>query len=325
MSIRTKIQWCHSTVNPVMGCGGCELFPTPSQILAQVDTALASLCQWQKGTSRMMFKKLINQAFSRISPTLPGHSKRLSTTNIWHLRNTFTQLVMERHGPCAGRAADLAIASAITCYAGRLHLNKALSIQNPARQANPGYAPNFEQVTRFRGRVWSMANATDLRGASNPQKPWLDGLPRLIFISDMGDSFSRNSDFEFLEEEVINPIRSSAGQRHFWLWLTKRPEKMALFGERIGGYPHNLCAMTTVTSGDTLQRIEALRRVPTSVRGLSLEPLRSPISDRELDLRGIHWLIVGGESGRRDAVHPFHLSWARQLRKSCAKAKCHFL
>lgn len=162
-----------------------------------------------------------------------------------------------------------------------------------------------------------MANKRDLLGINDPEKPWMDGLPRLVFVSDMGDAFSRESDFEFLEKEVIEPIQSPEGMRHFWLWLTKRPHRMGRFGERIGGFPENVCAMTTVTGPDYLDRIDQLRKVRAKVRGLSLEPLWERIPPEKLNLEGISWLILGGESGRREFVRPFDLSWARELRDYC--------
>lgn len=319
MSTKTKIQWCHSTVNPIMGCGGCELFPSPGKILQQIDEALSDCVSWRHGDSRELFKKLIEVAYSCIQVPLPGHSRAISTTNIWHLRDSFVRHVTHQHGHKAGKVASVAIAGAVTCYAARLHLNKARSIVNPRRKANSGYAPAFESVTPFSGRVWKMAGSKDLRGIIDPEKPWLTGCPRLIFVSDMGDAFSRDSDFSFLEDEVIAPIRSSQGQRHFWLWLTKRPDRMARFGERIGGFPTNVCAMTTLTGPDKLSRIDQLREVPASVRGLSVEPLWERIPANKLNLKGIDWLIAGGESGRKDAVRPFHLEWARELRDLCKK------
>ncbi len=321
MSNKTKIQWCHSTVNPIMGCGGCELFPSPSQILAEIDAVLVLNSKWKTGMSRTIFRELIKSAYAEISTPLPGHSRALSTTNIWHLRKEFVKQVRAQHGRRAAQAADLAIGRAITCYAAKLHLNKARSLLNPTREANAGYAPAFEVVTRFGERVWKMARARNLRGISDPKKPWLNGCPRLVFVSDMGDAFSRESDFGFLKSEVIEAIRSAQGQRHLWLWLTKRPDRMARFGEEIGGFPKNVCAMTTLTGPDNLQRIDELRKVPAAIRGLSVEPLWARIPAEQLDLAGIDWLIAGGESGRKEAVRPFDLSWARELRDKCRRER----
>lgn len=300
-----------------MGCGGCELFPSPQKILAQIDTALAAYRLGAPGQSRRQFRSLIDEAFSQIASPLPGHSRAVSATNIWHLRRRFIDATRLDYGQEAAEKAELVLNQAVTCYAARLHLNKARSILNPTRGANPGYAPTFESVTRYRGRVWEMALSRDLRGIPDPEKPWLDGCPRLIFVSDMGDAFSRDSDFAFLEDEVIAPIRSPKGQRHMWLWLTKRPDRMARFGKRIGGFPSNICAMTTLTGPQKVHRIDELREVPAAVRGLSIEPLWEQIPSEKLNLDGISWLIAGGESGRADAVRPFDLGWARELRDLC--------
>lgn len=300
-----------------MGCGGCELFPSSSAVLEAIDAAVSLTTSWSGGKSKSLYKVLIGRAYSSIENPLGGHSSAITTTNIWHLRKEFVQKLYDDHGKPASLAAEGAIARAMTCYAATLHLNKGRSILNPTRQMNLGYAPVFEKVTRFEGRVWAMARKKDLRGVNDPQKPWLDGLRRLVFVSDMGDAFSRDSDFDFLENEVIEPIKSPRGTSHFWLWLTKRPDRMARFGERIGGFPKNLCAMTTVTGPDYLHRIDQLRKVPAAVRGLSFEPLWEHIPPEKLNLEEISWLILGGESGRREYVRPFDLSWARELRDYC--------
>ncbi len=315
MSNATKIQWCHSTVNPIMGCGGCELFPSSSSICERLDSALGQAGPWASGTSLSIFTVLAAKARGPNSRT-----KGVSTTNIWHLRERFRVEVVKRLGPGAAKMAESAIASSVTCYAAKLHLNRATAITNPSRKANAGYAPVFERLTRFPGRVAKMAREPDLRGLANPHKPWLDGCRRLIFVSDMGDAFSRESDFPYLEEDVMPHIRSAAGQRHFWLWLTKRPHTMARFGQRIGGFPDNVCAMTTITGPDTLHRLDHLRRIPAKVKGVSAEPVWERIEPGRLSLTGIDWLILGGESGRKDVVRPFDLSWARELRDHCAKA-----
>ena len=70
---------------------------------------------------------------------------------------------------------------------------------------------------------------SDLRGKARPDKPWLDGLPRLIFTADMTDSLCPSVSLEYLKEEVIENVIGDKGQRHCWLWLTKRANRMASF------------------------------------------------------------------------------------------------
>jgi protein gp37 len=75
---------------------------------------------------------------------------------------------------------------------------------------------------------------------------------------------------------------------------------------------------TSVESEDYLDRIDALRRVPARIRFISFEPLLGPIS--EPDLSGIHWAIIGGESG--PCVRPMEAWWVEQLQHRLRKSEC---
>jgi protein gp37 len=324
MSNKTKIQWCHSTVNPIMGCGGCELFPSRNAVLHAIDNALVEAGVPKRvARSKPLFKELVSRAYSKIKSPTRHHKQGVTTTNIWHLRKEFINVILARHGVAAAEAVELAIGRSITCYAAKLHLNKGYSLlpksDGTPRQPKAGYAPTFEEITSYEGRVWKTAATPDLLGTEDPERPWISGLPRLVFVSDMGDALSRKSDFPFLKREVIAPIQSEEGLRHLWLWLTKRPARMAELADEIGGFPENVCAMTTVTGPDTLYRIDELRTVNAKVRGLSIEPLWERIPPKKLNLKGIDWVIVGGESGALKTVRPFPTEWAEELRDYCAK------
>lgn len=320
MGAKTEIQWCDSTVNPIMGCAGCELFPSPAKVLAAIDTAVTTtLPSWKDGEAKRVYQTLIKDAL-RSAPDPDRFSGVVTTTHIHHFREPFLEQIRRAHSAKAGGAAKRAIAEQITCYAGVLHLNRGLSLADPGREPKKGYAPVFEVPTQFPGRVAEMARSSDLLGRTDPERPWIDGLPRQVFVSDMGDAFSRKKDFPFLKEEVIEPLRSEAGLRHLWLWLTKRPELMAEFAKEIGGFPENVCAMTTLTGADaeSLQRVDALRTVDARVRGLSIEPLWERIPPKKLNLRGIDWVIVGGESGTAiDFSRAFAIEWAQELHRHC--------
>jgi protein gp37 len=86
-----------------------------------------------------------------------------------------------------------------------------------------------------------------------------------------------------------------------------------------GTVPSHIWLGTSVENEAVAFRVEQLRRIPARVRFLSCEPLLGPLS---LSLNGIHWVIVGGESG---IVHrPLSLDWVRSLRDACVQSKVPF-
>ena len=265
---------------------------------------------------------LIAKHYAKIKNPLPGHVNEVTTTNIWHFREQLREEIAKTYGQDAGKAVIKAIKMAIKCYAAKLHFNRGANITKPDRKLNKGYAQCFEMVTDFPGRMEEASNWRDTLGHDYPDKPWMNGLPSTIFVSDMGDALcSKNQeDYDFLKREVIANVSSMKGLRHLWLWLSKRPATMADFANHIGGLPVNVCAMTTVTGPKSLGRVSQLRKVKASCRGLSIEPLWDRIPPEDLDLSGIDWVIVGGESGARDVVNPFHVEWALELREHCRKA-----
>jgi protein gp37 len=109
------------------------------------------------------------------------------------------------------------------------------------------------------------AGWSDLTGTIRRDKPWLNGLPRLIFVSDMSDALSAAVPFDFLDQEIIQTALSSNGQRHQWLWLTKRPDRMARLSDDLKAkgisWPRNIWAGTSITSQATTVRIKHLCRV----------------------------------------------------------------
>jgi protein gp37 len=202
-----------------------------------------------------------------------------------------------------------------TCYAGMLHVRFG--------GVTKGYSPTFEELTFWPGRMAEAARWRELTGTARKDKPWLDGLPRLIFVSDMSDALSATVPFDFLEEEVVRTVTSSDGQRHQWLWLTKRPDRMAQFSIMLKAkgvsWPENLWAGTSITTQATTSRIKHLLRVgdESTIRFLSVEPQREVIALGEW-LPRLGWIIQGGESGR--GANPFQLEWAHDLIGQCREA-----
>ena len=203
-----------------------------------------------------------------------------------------------------------------TCYAGRLHRRHG--------GHNSGYAPTFEQMTEFEGRTSLAGRWSDLRGTDRPNKRWLNGLPRHIFVSDMSDALSKTVPFDFLLREILRVAGSEAGRLQVWLWLTKRPGRMVQFSEWLEqkgiGWPANLWAGTSITTRKTLTRLTQLRDVgdETTRRFVSLEPQWEQVSLADY-LLDVHWVIQGGESGTKE--HVFQTEWADQVRSECRKAR----
>lgn len=198
------------------------------------------------------------------------------------------------------------------CYAGILHTRFG--------GVTAGYAPTFENVTLFPDRMRAAAHWSDLTGKPRADKPWLNGYPRLIFVSDMSDALSLAVPFSYLRNEVIENVVSEAGRRHCWLWLTKRPERMAKFSTWLVGeganWPSNLWAGTSVTSQVTTGRINHLMGVgdKSTIRFLSVEPQYEAL-DLAAWLPKLDWIIQGGESGHR--ARNFDLSWTASLIEQC--------
>ena len=105
--------------------------------------------------------------------------------------------------------------------------------------------------------------------------------------------------------------------QHRYQVLTKRPELIMPTLARMGRtLPPNAWIGTSVEDARVVSRIDALRQVPATIRFLSIEPLIGPVGG--LDLRGIDWVIVGGESG--PGARPCDPAWVRGIRDQCLAA-----
>lgn len=199
-----------------------------------------------------------------------------------------------------------------SCYAGILTKRFGGS--------NPGLARDFDEVEMAPGRMIEAANWSDLTGKDRRKKPWLNGLPRLIFVGDMADTLSKKVTFEYLYEEVIVSVTSKAGQRHQWQWLTKDPRRLADFSKWLKArsvlWPRNLWAGTSLTTQSTTAMIRWLRKVGDehTLRFASVEPQWERIDLRRY-LPDLDWVIQGGQSGSHK--HPFAIEWADDLRQQC--------
>ena len=136
--------------------------------------------------------------------------------------------------------------------------------------------------------------------------------PRVIFVNSMSDLFHPDVPLDFIRR-VFKVIEETP--QHTYQVLTKRSKRLAAIAEDLL-WPENLWMGVSVESEKYAFRINHLRRVGASVRFVSAEPLLGPLP--ELDLTGIDWLIVGGESGPH--ARAIDRTWVRDLRNQSRAA-----
>lgn len=144
--------------------------------------------------------------------------------------------------------------------------------------------------------------------------------PRLIFVNSMSDLFHKNIRRSFVSSVFDTMMK---GDWHIYQILTKRSSLMRDFiNERFCSslVPPHIWLGVSVEDKSVVSRIEHLRQANASIRFLSVEPLLERIG--KINLRGIHWVIVGGESGPNS--RPIELEWVREIRDQCLENEVPF-
>ena len=140
--------------------------------------------------------------------------------------------------------------------------------------------------------------------------------PRTIFVNSMSDLFHREVPLEFIQR-VFSTMREA--HWHRFQVLTKRPERVKSLGAKLE-WTENIWMGVSVELPKYTFRIDHLRATKAHVKFLSLEPLLDRLPN--LDLHGIDWVIVGGESG--PGARPIHPGWVREIRDHCQAKKVPF-
>ena len=140
--------------------------------------------------------------------------------------------------------------------------------------------------------------------------------PQMIFVNSMSDLFHEEVTASFISD-IFHVMRNA--DWHIYQVLTKRSERLVELSQDID-WPNNVWMGVTVENEDCAFRIEHLRKVPAAVRFISMEPLLEPVVN--IDLAGIDWVIVGGESG--PGARPMAKTWVREIRKKCRIAGVQF-
>ena len=140
--------------------------------------------------------------------------------------------------------------------------------------------------------------------------------PRLVFVNSMSDLFHESVPSGFIESvfAVMN-----AAEAHTFQLLTKRPWRIGELDPKLVWTP-NIWLGVSIESEEWLGRLDQLKNVPASIKFLSLEPLLGPLP--QIDLDGIDWVIVGGESG--PGARPMEAQWVREIRDNCQQSEVSF-
>ncbi len=135
--------------------------------------------------------------------------------------------------------------------------------------------------------------------------------PRLVFVNSMSDLFHKSVPSTFIE--AVFQVMNRASQHTFQV-LTKRPSRVVQMKEKLRWTP-NIWLGTSIESERWIGRLEHLKEFDAQTKFLSLEPLLAPLPYIQLD--GVDWVIVGGESGPR--ARPIEADWVRDIRDNCIK------
>lgn len=134
--------------------------------------------------------------------------------------------------------------------------------------------------------------------------------PQMIFVCSMGDLFHEKVPDDFIDR-VMKTIEKTP--QHRYQLLTKRADRMAVYFSN-HPIPHNAWLGVTVECKSSIPRIDLIRKLDASVKFLSCEPLVEDLGKMNLD--GINWIIVGGESGMQ--ARPMKEDWALNVKQQAA-------
>ena len=148
------------------------------------------------------------------------------------------------------------------------------------------------------------------------KKPFGWKKPKVVFVNSMSDLFHEDVPFEFIMKVFSTMVETS---QHTYQILTKRSEKLRQLSNSLP-WQDNIWMGVTVESGEYLKRIDHLRKTGARIKFISMEPLIGPVDN--IELNGIDWVIVGGESGPR--ARPMKKEWILALRDQCQQERVPF-
>jgi len=149
-------------------------------------------------------------------------------------------------------------------------------------------------------------------------EPYTWKKPRVIFVNSMSDLFHKDVPVQFIKD-VFRVMKENP--HHVFQVLTKRAD-LLLYYDREGylEWTHNIWMGVTVEDNTATRRIDLLRQTGARIKFLSCEPLLTGLSG--MNLQGIDWVIVGGESGRNP--RPIQEEWILDIKDQCRRANVPF-
>ncbi|WP_026960500.1 MULTISPECIES: DUF5131 family protein [Aliagarivorans] len=152
---------------------------------------------------------------------------------------------------------------------------------------------------------------------SRLEQPLKRKKPTKYFVNSMSDLFHEDVPFSFIDK-VFNTIEATP--QHVYQILTKRAARMASYFQERSAPTNAWIGVTVENRKQGLPRIDELRKIDAQIRFLSVEPLLEELGD--IDLSGIHWVIVGGESGPKS--REMKPEWAEGVQESCEQQNVAF-
>jgi protein gp37 len=141
--------------------------------------------------------------------------------------------------------------------------------------------------------------------------------PTVYFVNSMSDLFHEEIPFTYIDKVFATIEKAS---QHTFQVLTKRAERMAEYFDGKKAPKNAWLGVTVEDRKSGLPRIDHLRKVPAYIRFLSMEPLLEDVGS--FDLTGIHWVIVGGESGPH--ARPMKKEWVTSIQRQCEEQQVSF-
>lgn len=140
--------------------------------------------------------------------------------------------------------------------------------------------------------------------------------PKRIFVNSMSDLFHIDVPSDFIKSVFDTMVKA---HWHTFQVLTKRSDRLLELSSELP-WPSNVWQGVSLEDKRVIHRINDLRKTPAKIKFLSIEPLIGPLHN--LNLIGIDWVIVGGESGF--GARPMNLEWVRSIRDQCIEQNVAF-